>query len=146
MDAHTLDLSMLPAERRRFLHSVGNRLTDQALMRREAARRHPILLAVLAQSAIGTLDDVVALFDQAVSAREGRAKRKLTSALANRAKSAAMRAEGRYVDDEALGDEAFELGAHPFDLGRFEVQVGAGHSAVTWSAPVGSGQSVRAVG
>lgn len=75
MDAHTLDLSMLPAERRRFLHSVGNRLTGQALMRREAARRHPILLAVLAQSAIGTLDDVVALFDQAVSAREGRAKR-----------------------------------------------------------------------
>jgi len=91
LDAHTLDLSMLPSERRRFLHSVGHRLTGQALMRREASRLHPIMLAVLAQSAIGTLDDVVALFDQAVSAREGRAKRKLTNALADRAKSAEER-------------------------------------------------------
>ncbi|WP_194909560.1 Tn3 family transposase [Catenulispora rubra] len=91
LDAHTMDLSMLPAERRRFLHSVGHRLTGQALLRRESSRRHPILLAVLAQSAIGTLDDVVALFDQSVSARESRAKRKLTATLADRAKSAEER-------------------------------------------------------
>ena len=31
LDAHTLDLSMLPAERRRFLAGVGRRLTGQAL-------------------------------------------------------------------------------------------------------------------
>jgi TnpA family transposase len=91
MDADSVDLSMLPAERRRFLSSVGNRLTAQALLRREPSRRYPILLAVLAQSSTGVLDDVVALFDQAVSAREGRARRKLTSALADRAKSAEER-------------------------------------------------------
>lgn len=32
LDAHTLDLSMLPAERRRFLAGVGRRLTGQALL------------------------------------------------------------------------------------------------------------------
>ncbi len=44
LDVHTLDLSMLPAERRRFLAGVGRRLTAQALPRREPERRYPILL------------------------------------------------------------------------------------------------------
>ena len=35
MDADTLDLSVLPAERRRFLAGVGRRLTAQNLARRE---------------------------------------------------------------------------------------------------------------
>ena len=35
MDAHTLDLSVLPAERRRFLAGLGRRLTAQNLARRE---------------------------------------------------------------------------------------------------------------
>ena len=35
MDAHRLDLSMLPAERRRFLATVGRRSTNQALVRRD---------------------------------------------------------------------------------------------------------------
>jgi hypothetical protein len=38
MDAHTLDLSVLPTERRRFLATVGRRLTSQALQRREPER------------------------------------------------------------------------------------------------------------
>src|SRR5260370_5255829 len=50
IDAHLLDLSMLPAERRRFLATVGRRSTVQALERREK-RRYPILLALIAQSA-----------------------------------------------------------------------------------------------
>jgi hypothetical protein len=41
LDAHTLDLSVLPAERRRFLATVGRRLTAQALQRREPQRRYP---------------------------------------------------------------------------------------------------------
>ena len=48
LDAHTLDLSVLPAERRRFLATVGRRLTAQALQRREPQRRYPILLTLLA--------------------------------------------------------------------------------------------------
>ncbi len=51
LDAHALDLPMLPAERRRFLAGVGRRLTAQALARREPERRYPILLTLIAQSA-----------------------------------------------------------------------------------------------
>jgi hypothetical protein len=39
MDAHTLDVSVLPAERRRFPAQVGRWLTAQALSRREAQPR-----------------------------------------------------------------------------------------------------------
>lgn len=85
MDAHLLDLSVLPNERRRFLATVGRRSTVQALERREE-RRYPILLALVAQSAVDQLDEVVALFDQAVSARESRAKSKTDEALVERAK------------------------------------------------------------
>jgi hypothetical protein len=63
LDAHPLDLSMLPAERRRFLANLGRRLTGQALARREAERRYPILLALSAESAVDVLDEVVFLFD-----------------------------------------------------------------------------------
>lgn len=87
LDAHTLDLSMLPAERCRFLATLGRRLTAQALTRREPSRRYPILLTALAQSATDVLDEVVALFDQAVSARESRAKHKLDGQLAERART-----------------------------------------------------------
>jgi TnpA family transposase len=84
LGAHELDLSVLPAERRRFLATMGRRLTGQALTRRDPQRRYPILLTVLAQSAVDVLDEVVALFDQAVSAREGKAERSMRDALAER--------------------------------------------------------------
>jgi hypothetical protein len=41
MDAHHLDLSMLPRERRRFLATLGRRSTVQGLERR-GERRYPI--------------------------------------------------------------------------------------------------------
>ncbi len=93
MDAHRLDLSMLPNERRRFLATVGRRSSNQALQRRDPDRRYPILLALVAQSAVDQLDEVVALFDQAVSARESRAKSKTDEELIERAK----RGESRQV-------------------------------------------------
>jgi uncharacterized protein DUF4158 len=62
LDAHTVDLSVLPAERRRFLAAVGRRLTAQALARREPQRRYPILLTLLTQSAADVLDEVIQLF------------------------------------------------------------------------------------
>lgn len=66
LGAHELDdLTVLPAERRRFLATMGRRLTSQALERRDPQRRYPILLTVLAQSATDVLDEVIALFDQA---------------------------------------------------------------------------------
>src|SRR5664280_1564045 len=58
LDAHELDLSMLPAERRRFLAALGRRLSAQQLVRRDPQRRYPILLTLLAQSAVDVLDEV----------------------------------------------------------------------------------------
>jgi hypothetical protein len=55
LGADVLDLSVLPAERRRFLATVGRRLTAQALERRDPQRRYPILLTLLAQSATDVL-------------------------------------------------------------------------------------------
>ncbi|PZG52237.1 hypothetical protein C1I98_07005 [Spongiactinospora gelatinilytica] len=90
MDAHLLDLSALPNERRRFLAQVARRSTNQGLERRRE-RRYPILLAFVAQAAIDQLDEVVSLFDQAVSARESRAKTKTDEALVERAKTGEAR-------------------------------------------------------
>ena len=73
MDAHTLDLSVLPTERRRFLAGLGRRLTAQNLARREGDRKYPILLTLAAQSAVDVLDEVLLLFDQALSGREAAA-------------------------------------------------------------------------
>jgi len=86
LDADTLDLSVLPAERRRFLAGVGRRLTPQHLARREPARRYPILLTLIAQSAVDVLDEVLLLFDQALSGRESAARARLTEVLAERAR------------------------------------------------------------
>ncbi len=105
LDAHTLDLSGLPAERRRFLAGVGRRLTAQALARREAVRRYPILLTLVAQSAVDVLDEVLLLFDQALSGRESVAKVKLTEALAERARGG--------EDRQALLDEILEIVLDP---------------------------------
>src|SRR5271165_6281486 len=105
LDAHTLDLSVLPAERRRFLASVGRRSSMAKLARREPHRRYPIVLTVLAQSAVDVLDEVVQLFDQAVSARESRAKHKLADHLAERAK--------RSEDKLAIAEQVLPVLADP---------------------------------
>ncbi len=86
MDAHTLDLSVLPAERR-FLAGLGRRLTAQNLARRDPDRRYPILLTLAAQSAVDVLDEVLLLFDQALSGREAAARERLTEVLAERART-----------------------------------------------------------
>ena len=78
MDADTLDLSVLPAERRRFLAGLGRRLTAQNLARRDDDRKYPILLTLAAQSAVDVLDEVLLLFDQALSGREAAARERLT--------------------------------------------------------------------
>ncbi|MEO3884515.1 DUF4158 domain-containing protein [Nonomuraea sp. B5E05] len=90
IDAHQMDVSVLPNERRRFLAQVARRSTNQGLERRKE-RKFPILLAFVAQAAVDQLDEVVALFDQAVSARESRAKSKTDEALVERAKKGEAR-------------------------------------------------------
>ncbi|GIH97778.1 DDE transposase [Planobispora siamensis] len=85
IDAHRIDVSVLPNERHRFLAQVARRSTGQGLERRQE-RKFPIVLAYVAQAASDQPDEVVALFDQAVSARESRAKAKIDEALVERAK------------------------------------------------------------
>ena len=99
--ADRLDLSMLAMERRRFLAGIARRSSSPALARRDPFRRYPILLASVAQSAIDVLDEVVGLFDQALSARESHAKARLTEHLADRARHG--------VDRDALLDEILEV-------------------------------------
>ena len=88
LDAHSLDLSRLPAERRQHLAAVGRRASIPALTRREPHRRYPIVLTLLAQSTVDVLDEVVQLFDQAVSDRGSKARSQLKERLAQRAKRA----------------------------------------------------------
>lgn len=56
--ADEIELSVLPAERRRFLAGVGRRSTAQMLSRRDPERRYPILLTLVSQSAVEVLDAV----------------------------------------------------------------------------------------
>ncbi|KOX11916.1 hypothetical protein ADK67_48195 [Saccharothrix sp. NRRL B-16348] len=85
LDAHALDLSVLPDARRWLLAGIGRRSTNQALQRREVDRRYPILVATLAECAVEVLDEVVQMFDQALSGTENRARRRLDELLAARA-------------------------------------------------------------
>nr|WP_254679021.1 Tn3 family transposase [Arthrobacter sp. 24S4-2] len=101
LGVEALDLSALPAERRRFLASVGRRSSAQALERREPERRYPILLTLLAQSGTEVLDEVVQLFDQTISGRESKAASKMHDVLAQRAKAG----EGR----QALLDDLLAI-------------------------------------
>ena len=105
LGAHTLDLSGLPAERRRHLAAWGRRSSVPALTRRDPHRRYPIVLTLLAQSAVDVLDEVVQLFDQAVSARESRARHRLADQLAERAKHG--------EDKLALAEEILPILADP---------------------------------
>lgn len=123
-------LSMLPTERRRFLATVGRRSTNQALQRRDPDRRYPILLALVAQSAVDQLDEVVALFDRAVSARESRAKSKTDEQLIERAK----RGESRQL----LMDVILPVLA---DLAIPDEQIG-GRTVTTWLLTSGNPRAI----
>jgi TnpA family transposase len=131
MDAHTIDLSALPAERRRFLAGVGRRLTPQHLARRDDGRRYPVLLTMVTQSAVDVLDEVLLLFDQALTGREAAAKSKMTEALAERARSG--------EDRQALLDDILRIVLDP-DVsddqvgGRLRADVGHGRMRAAWES------------
>jgi len=131
LDADTLDLSVLPAERRRFLAGVGRRLTPQHLARREPARRYPILLTLIAQSAVDVLDESLLLFDQALSGRESAARARLTEVLAERARGGENRQALlddilRIVLDPEIGDD--QVGA------RLREEIGHERMRAAWEA------------
>lgn len=105
LDADTLDLSVLPQGRRRFLAQVGRRSTAQALARTDPQRRYPVLLATLAEAAVEILDELVLLFDQGLSTTDSRARNQLDEQLVQRAKDAQRR--------DVLLDELLEVLGDP---------------------------------
>ena len=73
--------------------------------------RHPILLALAAQSAVDVLDEVVSLFDRAVSGREAAARQRLDEQLAERARLG--------EDRQALLDDILAVVLDPAISGLF---------------------------
>src|SRR6185312_9385143 len=112
--ADRLDLSALPTGRRRMLAKIGRRSTNQALQRADVDRRHPILLATLAETYVEVLDELVQLLDQALAGADSRARHELNQRLVERA-----RVE---IDRGRLLDEVLDILANPLvsdaDAGR----------------------------
>ena len=135
LDADTLDLSVLPAERRRFLAGVGRRLTPQHLARREPARRYPILLTLIAQSAVDVLDEVLLLFDRALSGRGSAARARLTEVLAERARGGGepAGAAGRHPEDRAGSGDRRRSGGREAARGYARLRGDIGHERM-WAA------------
>ena len=103
--ADRLDLSALPTGRRRMLAKIGRRSTNQALQRADVDRRHPILLATLAETYVEVLDELVQLLDQALAGADSRARHELNQRLVERA-----RVE---IDRGRLLDEVLDILADP---------------------------------
>ena len=112
--ADRLDLSILPAGRRRMLAETGRRSTNQALQRADVDRRHPILLATLAETYVEVLDELAQLLDQALAGADSRAKYELSQRIVERARGE--------IDRGRLLDEVLDILADPLvsdaDAGR----------------------------
>lgn len=104
--ADRLDLSMLPTGRRRMLAEIGRRSTNQALQRADVDRRHPVLLATLAETYVEVLDELVQLLDQALAGAESRARHELSQRVVERARAETERI--RLLDEllDVLADPA----------------------------------------
>jgi len=89
-----------------MLAEIGHRSTNQALQRADVDRRHPVLLAMLAETYVEVLDELVQLLDQALAGADSRSRHELNQRLADRAKAEADRA--RLLDEvlDVLADPA----------------------------------------
>ena len=113
LDADTFDVGMLAPERRRWLAGIGRRSTNQALQRRPSVRRYSVLLATITEAAVEILDELLGMYDQAVSATEQRARHRLDEQLAERARAGESR--------QGLLDDILEIAC---DLGIADEDVG----------------------
>jgi hypothetical protein len=93
-----------------MLAEVGRRSTNQALQRADVDRRHPVLLATVAETYVEVLDELVQLFDQALAGADSRARHELSQRLVDRAKAEVDR--GRLLDEilDVLADPAVSDG------------------------------------
>ncbi|MDQ3880597.1 MAG: Tn3 family transposase, partial [Chloroflexota bacterium] len=77
LGADTIDLSPLAPSRRCQLVTAGLRMTAQAIGRLEPARRHPLILAVLAELHLQRGDELLDLFDKLLRYADSRARRRV---------------------------------------------------------------------
>jgi hypothetical protein len=77
LKAERWDLGMIPANRRRMLAQYVRHATSQAISRRNAAFRHPAMLAFCAEAAARVTDELVDLFDDGVGIQHAKARRAL---------------------------------------------------------------------
>ncbi|MDH5372285.1 MAG: Tn3 family transposase [Acidimicrobiia bacterium] len=75
--ADRLDLSVIATDRRRQLAQVARRSTPATLRRMNPERRHPLLAAALFEAYRDLTDEVVLLFDQALSGVDSRTRRQV---------------------------------------------------------------------
>jgi TnpA family transposase len=113
--ADDVDLSAIPPERLRQLATVGRRSTPKALRATAPERRHPILLATLAGAYSSIVDEVVQMFDQALTGTDSRARGHLVERQLAVAEANAERL--------VLLDEILEVALDP---GLDDAAVGAG--------------------
>jgi TnpA family transposase len=74
LGAERLDLDAIPPERRRQLAALARRSTPRAMRQMAPERRHPALLAAVANMHAAVVDEVVQMFDQALAATDSRAR------------------------------------------------------------------------
>ena len=68
------DLSDLNPNRRKSLAQVGRRSTSQTLQRMPDRRHYPILLALLHETTIDLVDEIVDLFNRALKKADSRSR------------------------------------------------------------------------
>ena len=92
-------ISTCPGSRLAATHARRDRppLDNQALQRTAVDRRHPVLLATLAETYGEALDELVQLLDQALAGADSRARHELSQRLVDRAKAEVDR--GRLLDE-----------------------------------------------
>ena len=109
LGADTWQLNALTPNRRKLLAGIGRRSTNQALQRMSPERRFPILMAFLAQATEDVTDEVIDLFDRALTNSYARARRELDEfrrsiARSTNEKVVLFRAMGRVVLDTSISD------------------------------------------
>ena len=77
LGADTWQLNALTPNRRKLLAGIGRRSTNQALQRMSPERRFPILMAFLSQATEDVTDEIIDLFDRALTNSYARARREL---------------------------------------------------------------------
>jgi hypothetical protein len=109
LGADTWQLNSLAPNRRKLLAGIGRRSTNQALQRMSPEHRFPILMAFLAQAAEDVTDEIIDLFDRALTNSYARARRELDEfrhsiTRSTNEKLVLFRAMGRVVLDASVSD------------------------------------------